>query len=52
MENLENNGEKLKNEINKIQDSNEMDNKENNIEEKPKLPISKNQLKKLTKKII
>ena len=49
MENLENNGEKLKNENNKIQDSNELDNKENNIEEKPKLPISKNQLKKLKK---
>ena len=49
MENLENNGEKLKNEINKIQDSNQMDNKDNNMEEKPKLPISKNQLKKLKK---
>lgn len=49
MENLENNGEKLKNENNKIQESNELDNKENNIEEKPKLPISKNQLKKLKK---
>ena len=34
MENLENNGEKLKNEINKIQDSNQMDNKDNNMEEK------------------
>ena len=47
MEKSEKDKEEPKEEKNTIQNNNEINNKDNNKEEKPKLPISKNQLKKM-----
>ena len=47
MEKSENDKEEPKDEKNKIQNNNELNNKDNDKEDKPKLPISKNQLKKM-----
>ena len=47
MEKSEKDKEEPKEEKNTTQNNNELNNKDNNKEEKPKLPISKNQLKKM-----
>ena len=47
MEKADNDKEEPKDDNNKIQNNNELDNKDNNKDDKPKLPISKNQLKKM-----
>ena len=47
MEKSEKDKEEPKEEKNTTQNDNEINNKDNNKEEKPKLPISKNQLKKM-----